>query len=261
MNAIVLDDDLPPREPGGGAQQPRGMGARLILLAAALAVLGAVASIVVERVEGPELFPIRAVRFDGGLANVRDQDLRSAVSSHLDGGLLGVDVNAIRHAVESLPWVASASVRRVWPDALRVTVTEQQPVALWGDSGLVNGEGTVFTPASRPTDLPRLAGPKGTAPEVLKAFRRLRQRLDAIGLEVVGLQLDKRRSWKAALADRGELMLGQKHRGERLKRLVRAWPSLRTTGRVPARIDLRYPNGFAVQWRKPGTNDSNAPKD
>ena len=51
----------------------------------------------------------------------------------LDGtkSLLGYDVTEARNRIIGLPWIGSASVRKLYPDELVVTVTEREPFALW----------------------------------------------------------------------------------------------------------------------------------
>ncbi len=199
----------------------------------------------------PRLLPLEAVRFDGDLGRLRESDLRAAVADHLQGGLLGVDVAAIRDAVEVLPWVASVSVRRVWPDALRITVNEQVPIAQWGGSALMNAQAQVFRPQALPEHtLPALAGPPGSAQRVLAQYRALEQRLAPIGLGVSGLTLDERRAWTLALAEGGQIRLGREAITERVARLVAAWPQLSSAQSSPLAVaDLRYPNGFALRWQ------------
>ncbi len=61
--------------------------------------------------------------------------------------LLSVDLEAARQRLEQLSWVRAASVRRVFPDALRVVIAEWRPVALWQRRKqlvLINDEGTVI---------------------------------------------------------------------------------------------------------------------
>jgi cell division protein FtsQ len=234
---VRAEDALPPRR-----------ASRAVLLVAVLTVVGSLASLALERWAASDPFPLRAVRFDGDLGHVQESDLRTAVSAHLDGGLLTVNVAEVRRAVEAMPWVASASVRRVWPDALRITVTEQVPVARWGEDGLINATAGVFYPQRLPAGLPRLSGPAGTEAEVLNMYRWLQQRLDVFGSRIESLRLDARRAWQVALAGGTALVLGREHIVERVERLLAAWPRLDTAGRRPAVIDLRYPNGFAVRW-------------
>lgn len=226
-------------------------GARLLLWLALAVVLGSGLSLALERWLPERWFPLAAVRFDGDLDRVRAADLRAAVAPHLDAGLLGVDVTAVRGAVEALPWVAGAAVRRVWPDAVRITVTEQVAVALWGGGALMNAAGEVFRPERLPTGLPRLAGPPGSADRVLARFRELHPRLAAVGLEARGLTLDERRSWTVHLAGDVPLRIGREDVAARVARFLAAWPRIAAEpGRRLAAADLRYPNGFALQWQE-----------
>lgn len=234
---IRADDALPPRR-----------APRAVLFVAVLTVLGSLTSIGLERLALSDPFPLRAVRFDGDLGHVQESDLRTAVSAHLGGGLMAVDVADVRRAVEALPWVASASVRRVWPDALRITVTEQVPVARWGEDGLINAAGGVFHPLHRPAGLPHLVGPAGTESEVLNMYRWLEARLREFGAGIGAVSFDARRAWQVTLDDGAVLVLGRENTAERIARLANAWPQLNTAGRSPRVIDLRYPNGFAVRW-------------
>jgi cell division protein FtsQ len=75
-----------------------------------------------------------------------------------------------------------------------------------------------------------------------------------IGLEVTGLHLAARRSWTADLEDGAVIRFGQDDGEDRLERFVTAWPSIAGShGGQLESADLRYPNGFAVDWRESAT--------
>ena len=68
-----------------------------------------------------------------------------------------------------MPWLKRVGVRRVWPDRLVIQFEEYQPVARWGDNGLMSKEGNIFYPDPLQdafSDLPQLKGPKGNEQEV-----------------------------------------------------------------------------------------------
>ena len=45
--------------------------------------------------------------------------------------LLGFDASVARQRLERLPWVRSALIERVFPDAIEVKIIERQPFAIW----------------------------------------------------------------------------------------------------------------------------------
>lgn len=202
------------------------------------------------------LLPLHSVALEGELSHVSEAHLRSAIGPLLHGGLLGVNVTAIRRAVEALPWVDHATVYRVWPDALRITLQEQVAVARWGGHALLNERSEVFRPDVLPKGLlqgmPRLVGPEGSEAQVLRRFHRLRQQLGAVGLGMVGLALDARRSWTAELDNGALIRIGRTDINARIQRFLAAWPRISADHHRPlAAADLRYPNGFAIRWETP----------
>lgn len=227
-------------------------GRRWVLLAAVAVALLSGLSIAWEQARRTTLFPLRTVYLDGDLARVDEAELRRAVASSVTGGLLAIDLEAVRRQVEALPWVAGAAVRRVWPDGLQLTVSEQRPVARWHDEALVTAKGEVFRPAALPNGLPRLSGPPGSQAEVLAMFHTFTALLNPAGLDLSALTLDERRSWSAGLASGTRVVLGREDVTARLQQFLRAWPWIREghpAGR-PVAVDLRYPNGFAMRWEE-----------
>ena len=205
----------------------------------------------------PATLPIRAVKVEGHFTHVTAQALQQAVADAATGGFLSVDVDAIRRAALSLPWVHSVVVRRVWPDTLRLTVTEQVAVARWGEvvpgvlaQGLINSGGEVFMPdpASFPPGLPELRGPAGTGAVVLAQYRAMNPSLTPLGLPIKRLDLDERRAWRVFLDSGMEIVLGREQAAARLQRFINIYPALRSAEPPGiARVDMRYSNGFALQ--------------
>ena len=225
--------------------------AALLLLLGCLMALGAGALHALDRGWVGPLLPLERIGFDGELARLQASELRAALSGSLQGGLLTADVTAIREAVESRPWVATATVRRVWPDALRVTIDAHQAVAIWGEGALMNADADLFRPSPLPDlALPALAGPPGSAERVLARYRALQARLEPVSLKAVALTLNERRAWTLTLDGGGVVRLGRDSVDARLARFVAAWQQLpETDQRQPAVADLRYPDGFALRWQ------------
>ena len=84
-----------------------------------------------------------------------DGVVRNAVS----GNFFTVDLEATRKAFVKLPWVRTASVRRIWPQGLEVTLEEHMALARWAGGALVNFQGEIFNAASD-EPLPEFEGPE-----------------------------------------------------------------------------------------------------
>lgn len=86
--------------------------------------------------------------------------------------MLDIDEDAVDRAVEALPWVLEATVRREWPGRVRIRLVEREPVALAGAEpgalALIDRTGRVLEwVLAPPPGLPVLtglppAGPPGT---------------------------------------------------------------------------------------------------
>ncbi len=146
--------------------------------------------------------PIQRVVVQGRFQRVSPLDVEQAVKRQLRGaGLVSVNLPAVRHAIESLPWVDTATVARAWPRGLQVMVTEQIAAARWGTNGLLNSRGELFDSESRhiPPELPRLSGPPGSEHEVAQRYLASQGRLVEAGMHIAALRLDARGAWQIDL--------------------------------------------------------------
>ena len=223
----------------------------LSLQALLILVLGGAISWGVTWLRNPHNMPLRSVQIEGEFRKLSTNELQTAVASVMRGGFFTVNVDAVRRAAEALPWVASATVRRVWPDSLQLTVVEQRAAARWGETGLVNMTGQLFVPdaASIPPNLPRLKGPDELRWRVMENYIAVTAALAPIGRRVAELQVDKRRAWLLRLDNDVELRLGKANTLARVNRFVRVYPSVFAVRETELKtVDLRYSNGFAVRW-------------
>ena len=228
------------------------------LLALALLALPVVA--VVEGWMGGQHWPLRTLRVQGELVRVDRAQLQAVVLPHARRGFFAVDLGDVQQAVDRLPWVERAEVRKHWPDVLEVRIVEHRPFARWGEQQLLSEHGRLF-PVGKlqaPAGLPLLDGPEGRVPEVVALYNQAREQLaDAGG--VLGVALDRRGSWSITLRDGTRVVLGRNDPGARLARFAPMLPQLAAQNpqRRLVRADLRYTNGFALTWAKAEPNSTN----
>jgi len=224
---------------------------RLMTQAGVALLLVVVASAVWMKLMDPQTLPLQQVMLEAPFEKVSKERIHEIVSAQINGGFFSVDVAAVTEAVKAMPWVDVVEVRRVWPDALHITVKEQVPLARWRDQALVNVRGELFYPPadSFPVGMVELRGPDNSVANMAHQFSIFNQALGQAGLGMKSLVLSQRRAWELELADSLTVALGRSNTEMRLQRFVRFYPQLLARAGNVKRIDMRYTNGFAVQWR------------
>jgi cell division protein FtsQ len=201
----------------------------------------------------PHHWPVRTVQVEGRFAHLQRARLTDAVAPLAEQGFFAARVGEIQERLQQMPWVEEAAVRRVWPDRLMVQVREQQPVAHWGERGLLNPRAQVFEPeeAAELPHLPHFEGPDGHQQRVLEMYQKMTGILQPLQLRVDRLRLDARRTWRVHLSNGLTVDVGRNTPVERVVRFVRVYPAILASGEGRAvSVDLRYSNGFAVRWQR-----------
>jgi cell division protein FtsQ len=194
-------------------------------------------------------WPVQWVHVEGTFRQVSAEEIRAQLAPLLKVGFFGINAPSLRATIEDMPWIRRADIRRRWPDAVVVTVEEQEPVARWHDGRLMNSAGELFDTgiAEGFAALPVLAGPAGLEAEVFEAWQSCSDVLLSAGLLIRSITLDERRAWSLELDDGAEIALGRKARDTRIRRLARVYARLMNSEPPPVAVDLRYTNGLAVR--------------
>ena len=226
---------------------------RILMPTVVMLVVVGLGKAVQVNINDPQKFPVTSVDVKGSFTYLNRQEVVNVVSAASQQGFFQLDLDRLIASIEALPWVKTAAVRRHWPDSLSVEIVEQQPFAFWGDKGLVSVDGQAFFPDMAPfrhAKLATLTGPKNTAGEMTSVFGQLTEVLASHQLQIAHLQLSKRKAWEVELSNGLLLKLGRDNPLERVKRLMWVYAnSVAQEERDIEYVDLRYPNGFAVQWR------------
>jgi len=197
------------------------------------------------------LFPLRVVELRTPLKQAAPVQVEAAIARLAAGNFFAVSIDELRAALERLPWIRAAAVRRVWPDRLEISIEEHVPLARWGAEALVNTHGERFAGASE-VELPVFIGPPGTEAEVTLRYARFSQLLAPLGSRLERIALSPRHAWQLRLANGLQLMLGRDAglAEQRLARFVDAYArSPDAAEKTREVVDLRYPNGFALRVR------------
>lgn len=198
--------------------------------------------------------PITKVSVRGDLTYVNQQAVQARMAPFVEASFFKVDLDAMRHDLEQMPWIAHVEARRIWPDEVMVRLDEQLPIARWGDESLLNNNGQAFAPEdlARYEHLPQLYGPKRAQQRVMQQYQMLSQMLRPLGFSIARLELRARGSWFVTTKQGVELLLGRDQIIEKMRRFTAIYQQelVQESERI-ARIDLRYANGLSVAWHEP----------
>lgn len=196
--------------------------------------------------------PITKVSIEGEFKYLDHQQLIALVNGQINGGFITIDLHALQNVLHQHPWVAEVSVQRQWPTYLRINVTEEVPIARWGDDAFLNrlGDKLIIQDNSQLEKLPLMTAEFGSSSDVMKQYQRLTDLLLPTGLELSKLKLDRLGAWQIETTSGIQLILGRNQVGEKIRRLVLVWETdLGQQSSKIKTIDLRYPNGLAVAWK------------
>ena len=195
--------------------------------------------------------PISSIEISGPFQRVTALQIEEAISTQIGEGFVGANLDRIHAEIVALPWIDQARVARRWPSRISITVTEQIPAAVWGDSGLLNTRGELFVTEARhpPAELPRLSGPDSRSSDVAARYLDVRDRLIPLGLDLRRVHLDARGSWEMTLQNGIEVRLGRRDVTARTNLFLDVVADIITSRAKDIEyVDLRYGNGFTIGW-------------
>lgn len=240
---------------------PRGAGSS----AAALLLLASVSYGVVKGGHGPQIienvqnlcdaaantlgFRISEVALAGEHELGRDEILVLAGITD-QSSLLFLDAARTRARLMTNPWIADATVLKLYPDRLRIEIKERKPFALWQKDrrvALIAADGTVLEAAVRTrfSGLPRVVG-KG-AEQGAQDFLALIARYPVIARLAEASVFVAERRWNLRLKDGLEIMLPESDTEQALRILVDLDRNSKLLSRDIVAVDLRLPDRVTVR--------------
>jgi cell division protein FtsQ len=194
-------------------------------------------------------FRIAAVSLSGE-KHVGRAEIIAAAGVTGRASLLFLDVEAARSRLKTIPWIADASVRKLFPDRLQIRVREREPFALWqvdGKLALIAADGTVIGQVIDPAfaSLPLVVG-RGAQTKA-RDFLALLDRYPALREQVRASVLVAERRWNLKLKNNLDIRLPEADVGPALDTLVALDRDKRLISRDILAIDLRLPDRVTVR--------------
>jgi cell division protein FtsQ len=164
--------------------------------------------------------------------------------------LLFLDVEEARDRLKSNPWIADATLLKLYPDRLQIGIKERAAFALWQQRGRVSviaDDGIVLEPYVDPrlTRLPLVVG-AGAAPRA-KEFLTLLDRYPELREQVRAAVLIGERRWNLRLRNGIDVRLPESGAAGALATLAGLDREKKLLSRDIVWIDLRLPDRVTVE--------------
>lgn len=197
--------------------------------------------------------PISKLVLSGERTYTTNEDIRKAILSlGPPGTFMTMNVNEVQQQLETIPWLRQVTVRKQWPNELKIHLVEYVPYARWNDTYMLDPKGRVF---SLPVELtaknkyPLLYGAQGSEKDVLEGYQAMAKQLAASQLTLKSASMSPRHAWQLVLDNDTRIELGRLDPKGRINRFTELYPILlqQQDKRVDY-VDLRYDSGAAVGW-------------
>ena len=200
----------------------------------------------------PENLTIQSVEVTGDLKYLNQDELQPIIEPFVSTNLYLLDAKNLETELEFNTWVYSASMTKLWPDKLRITIHEERPIAFWGEDSMLNEFGEIID-AQLPEkmgQLPILFSPEDNGRNMVENYLKVQEWTRDFPAKIVEFREDSRGSWQLKLASGLVVNIGRDQQEKRLRRFVIGYKEelVDQINKVHT-VDLRYTNGFAVKWK------------
>ncbi|GIK81490.1 MAG: FtsQ-type POTRA domain-containing protein [Pseudorhodoplanes sp.] len=178
------------------------------------------------------------------------EDLLAAAGVSEQGSLLFLDADAARTRLKADPWIADATVLKLYPDRLTIAVIERQAFALWQKDGrarVIAEDGTVVQDVvdTRFADLPLVVG-QG-AEKRARDILAVAERFPAIRDQVRAYVFVAERRWNLRLKNGIDVRLPEDDPAQAFATLVTLDRDRKLLSRDVVAIDLRLADRVTVR--------------
>jgi cell division protein FtsQ len=194
-------------------------------------------------------FRIAAVAINGRKQLTQDEVLATG-GVNGRSSLLFLDAATVRDRLKANPWIADATVLKLYPNQLQIDITERSAFAVWQQDGrlqVISDDGTVLEPyvSHRFTGLPLVVG-KGAETRA-RDFLALLARYPQVRTATKAVIFVGERRWNLRLKDGLDVRLPENEVGNALASLSKFDKEDRLFSRDIVGIDMRLPDRLTVQ--------------
>ena len=185
-----------------------------------------------------------------GIAQLTEREVLSAAGVTPESSIPFVSASGIRERLEQVPLIKTASVRKLYPSELVVTLTEREPHALWqrdGELFVIAADGTVIDQMEdeRFVDLPLVVGED--ANRRTKEYLALLDAAGPLKARIKAGTLVSGRRWNLKFDNGVDVRLPDIEAGAALARLIKFEREQKILEKDVLAIDLRMADRIVLR--------------
>lgn len=192
-----------------------------------------------------------------GIAELSEIEVLVAAGIDPKISLAFFDADEARKRLEATPLIREATVRKLYPGEVSITLVEREPYALWqvkGELFVIAADGTVIDKMDdgRFAHLPLVVG--ADANNRAKEYLKLRAEAGPLAPHIRAATLVSQRRWTLKLDNGMDVKLPEREPAEALKRLVSLEADYKLLDKELLAIDLRQPDRVVMRLTEEGAS-------
>lgn len=212
-----------------------------------------------------DAFPLKYIQVVAPFYYVKEEEVQQIIldSKLEDKTFFTIDMQEIKSKLMGNPWLRDVNIKRVWPDKLRISFSEDSPVAYLNNNGIItllecrivelsnslNDTLKAESLSKNNVMLPKLVGNEKNSKKLCDTLEKLQKSVKPIDVRIKKLVISQRDSVYLELENGLIVLLGNKNINKRAQRFVSYYNKVNDSKDAKkkfAYIDMRYRNGLAV---------------
>lgn len=151
-------------------------------------------------------------------------------------------------------WISQVDIERKWGEGIVITALPREAIARFGSEHLIDSQGKVYKPVSESELLqPGLIMLQGDADQstlIMQQMQQVNQWFAPLDMQVEDLVLTPRMTWAIKFNNGMRIIVDNEHTSQKLMNLSQLLQNqLADKKENIAAADLRYKNGFVIDWK------------
>lgn len=195
---------------------------------------------------------IEQIAIQGDINAAQEKETLTVLEPHvIANSFTTVSLDNVADEIAQIDWVDKVSLRRSWPDTLIVDVKPHKPIARWNKASFISANGSIFDETAQSImNLPQLYAEKGQEKQVMHFYLQAVEVLNPYQIKIDALHFTGAGTWKLLLSNDLIVHVDNVEPASKMQHFIETLNSdLRSRKSQIAAADLRYPHGFAIQWK------------